>query len=199
MKNNNRSTSVRREGRSSSNVTFPSNLENINADAPVPDRLMPKSKARKITRGLKVSQQLGLLLWLHSSGKLTSRGRERLLHLQEKFPLETTLAAVQFAIRLRDDKRLQLSMKHQAIELNRWNSRKLRKFSEQRRIGIGYRDKGTLADISSKGRRDATKGGYVHLNELEEELRESVIHSFPNCLLDGEWVDLELLRQESFW
>lgn len=164
------------------------------ADVPVPDRLLPKHQSKRLVDSLKLSQKVGLLLWLNREGLITLGGRERLLYLQAKASFEALEAGLKFARRLSENEKLQSDFRHQMRELNRRpQSRRFRQ-SEARRIGVGYRDKGTLPGNSSGARTAAWRDAFVP-SALVPQLTFSAIHltNPPAVTEDGEWVDLSLL------
>jgi len=163
------------------------------ADIPVPDRLLPKWQYRVLVGRLKLSQKIGLLIWLNREDLLTLGGRERLLYLQAKAPFEALEAGLQFARRLSEEKKLQSDFRHQMRELNRRPQSRHFRQTEKRRIGVGYRDKGMLPDLSLKARRQAQEDSVIPVGLIPEELMEVIQRIFPSCLTeDGEWVDLSM-------
>lgn len=164
------------------------------ADIPVPDRLLPRRKSLELVRKLKLSQMVGLLVWLNREGLITLGGRERLLYLQAKASYEALEAGLRFAQRLSREEKLQSDFRHQMRELNRRPQSKHFRQSEARRIGVGYRDKGMLPEVSQSARREAQEGAYLPMDSLPELIGNSIRLFFTNCLTDdGEWVDLPML------
>lgn len=162
------------------------------AEVPVPDRLLPKRKYQAIVAKLKLSQRIGLLLWLNRNGTLSIGGSQRLLYLQEKASFEAISAGLKFAERLSKDKKLQSDFMHAARELNRRPQSKRFRIREVRRIGVGYRDKGTLPVVSTSARRKAQEENFVSTLALPEELVQLVRLLVPSALVeDEEWVDLQ--------
>jgi hypothetical protein len=161
------------------------------ADVPVPDRLLPRSVSLRLVGKLKLSQKVGILIWLNREGLITLGGRERLLYLQAKASFEALEAGLKFARRLTSDKKLRSDFKHQMRELNRRpQSRRFRQ-SEPRRIGVGYRDKGTLPERSHSARRSTQEEAFIPSHLVPPLLRESIRLVYPAFLTeDGEWVDL---------
>jgi len=165
------------------------------ADTPVPDRLLPKWKSQWLVRRLKLSQSIGLLLLLNREERLSKGGQDRLIYLQQKASVEAIVAGVKFYQRLINEPKLQSDFKHQMKELNRRpQSKRFRRY-EVRRIGVGYRDKGALPEESKIARNGAASDSFVCLTALEPRVEEFVRTSFPS-LVDGEWLDLELLSEE---
>lgn len=164
------------------------------AEAPVPDRLLPKGRNLELLLRLRLSQKIGLLLFLNREGIISEGGKERLLYLQSKTSFEAIEAGLRFAQRLTLEVKLQSDFKHQLIELNRRpQSRRFRK-TESRRIGVGYRDKGTLPEDSSSPRASANSSGIVFFGDLRTEVGDLVKLLVPDSI-EGEWLDLELLSQ----
>lgn len=168
------------------------------ADIPVPDRLLPKERYRELVDKLKLSQKIGLLIWLNRENLLSLGGRERLLYLQAKAPFEALEAGLQFARRLSKEKKLQSDFKHQMRELNRRPQSKHYRQSEIRRIGVGYRDKGMLPDVSQSAIRKAQEDNFISKEQVPERLFGIIQNLLPSCLTeDGEWIDLSVLSGTS--
>lgn len=164
-------------------------------EVPVPDRLLPKSKYRQIVSSLKLSQKIGILLWLNEMDSLSIGGRERLYYLQEKASLEAISAGVQFALRLSNDTKLVSDFKHAARELNRRPQSKRFRKANVRRIGVGYRDKGTLPDLSALARKKSHEESFVSVYSVPEKLLKTILFLVPSALTeDEEWLDLSELR-----
>lgn len=172
---------------------IPSRVE-PEAEAPVPDRLLPKWKNKYLLSRLKLSQTVGLLLFLNRSEALSNGGKERLLYLQSKASFEALEAGLKFAQRLTLDKKLQSDFKHQMIELNRRpQSKRFRRY-EVSRIGIGYRDKGTLPEESDTIRKRTNEESFIFLGDLPNVITELILHLVPSSI-EGEWLDPETLSQ----
>jgi len=150
---------------------------------------------RKARKGgdLRLSQQIGLLLWMNRKDLLSTRGEERLLFLQSRAPWGALEAGMQFALRVDEEEKLQHDLFHWMVLLNCFpSSRRLRSF-RARRIGIGYRDKGTLPSVSVGARRNADSAAWVHRDSLPESL--GPLLDPASSLTEGEWVDLPELVQ----
>lgn len=164
------------------------------ADIPVPDRLLPKRRSQELVRMLKLSQMIGLLLWLNRSELITLGGRERLLYLQAKASFEAIEAGLRFARRLSQEEKLRSDFRHQMRELNRRPQSKHFRQSEARRIGVGYRDKGMLPGSSTGARTRAQKDAYIPSHLVPKILRDALQLVTPACLTaDEEWVDLSMV------
>jgi hypothetical protein len=166
------------------------------ADIPVPDRLLPTRRYRELVGMLRLSQKIGLLIWLNREGLLTLGGKERLLYLQAKASFEAIEAGLRFARRLTAEAKLQSDFKHQMRELNRRPQSRHFRQSQSRRIGVGYRDKGMLPEQSLRARRAAWEDSFIPTESIPGRLLEILKGHLPSALTeDGEWVDLsELLR-----
>lgn len=174
----------------------PDFLEKPEAEMPVPDRLLPKWRSKELWDRLKLSQQIGILLFLNKAGSLTDGGKQRLVYLQEKASFEAISAGVKFAERLVREKKLRSDFKHQLVEANRRpQSKRFRRY-QQRRIGVGYRDKGTLPEISSKGRNKAQEEAFLYLEDLPESISAVLQRVFPDSV-EGDWFDLSVLTELS--
>lgn len=168
------------------------------ADVPVPDRLLPKWRYQQLVGKLKLSQKIGLLIWLNRENLLTLGGRERLLYLQAKASFEALEAGLKFARRLTEEKKLLSDFRHQMRELNRRPQSKRFRQSEGNRIGIGYRDKGTLPPESLAARRKAQEDSFIPRDQIPLEVLEILLRYLPSSLTeDGEWVDLYEISQAS--
>jgi hypothetical protein len=163
------------------------------ADIPVPDRLLPKHEYRRLVEALRLSQKIGLLVWLNRQGLLSLGGKERLLYLQAKASFEALEAGLRFARRLSEEEKLQSDFQHQMRELNRRPQSKHFRQSEARRIGVGYRDKGMLPEQSLRARRAAWEESFLPTESIPEDLLRVLQKYLPSCLTeDGEWVDLSV-------
>lgn len=164
------------------------------ADVPVPDRLLPRRQSQRLVERLKLSQKVGLLIWLNRADLITLGGRERLLYLQAKASFEALEAGLRFARRLSEDEKLRTDFKHQMRELNRRPQSKHFRQSEARRIGVGYRDKGTLPEVSHGARTAAQKDAYISSGLVPPLLMSAIRLVHPAFLTaDGEWVDLSMV------
>jgi len=164
------------------------------ADIPVPDRLLPRHQSLRLVGVLKLSQKVGILIWLNREGLLSLGGKERLLYLQAKASFEALEAGLRFAQRLSKEKKLQSDFRHQMRELNRRPQSKHFRQSEARRIGVGYRDKGMLPEVSLRARRQAWEESFVPTAQIPSLLLNALHLVQPSCLTeDGEWVDLSML------
>jgi len=147
-----------------------------------------RSQVRKVGP-LRLSQQIGILLWLNRNDLLSTRGEERLLFLQSRAPWGALDAGMQFAQRLQVDEKLVLDLYHWMVALNCFPSTKRLRTFRARRIGIGYRDKGTLPSSSATARKKADSEAWIHRESLPELLQE-LLTSLPPTIQEGEWVDL---------
>jgi hypothetical protein len=167
------------------------------ADIPVPDRLLPKGRYRQLVGALRLSQKIGLLVWLNRENLLSIGGRERLLYLQSKSSFEALEAGLKFARRLSEESKLISDFKHHMRELNRRPQSKHFRQSEGRRIGVGYRDKGMLPEQSFKARQEAQREALIQSFMIPQELLEIIQKYLPSCLTeDGEWIDLSEFNQD---
>jgi len=153
-----------------------------------------RSRAGAVSEKLGLGQQIGLLLWLNRVDLLSTKGEERLLFLQSKAPWSSLEKGMKFAQRLDGDFKLQLDFYHFMVVLNCFPStRRLRLWRQSNRIGVGYRDKGTLPSPSAGAFRGATEEAWVPRDQLGKKL-QAIIDSAPD-LVEGEWVDLPGLAQ----
>lgn len=164
------------------------------ADIPVPDRLLPTRRYRELVAALRLSQKIGLLIWLNREDMLTLGGKERLLYLQAKASFEAIEAGLRFAQRLTRESKLQSDFQHQMRELNRRPQSKHFRQSQSRRIGVGYRDKGMLPEQSLRARRAAWEDSFIPTESIPERLLVILRGHLPDSLTeDEEWVDLSVL------
>lgn len=184
------SLSVEDQQRESFPVVF-SQLEVAETEVPVPDRLFRKSFQKNLLSQLKLSQSIGLLLWLNSQELISEGGKERLVYLQRKATFECLTSAIKFAQRLTDEKKLQSDFRPHMSELNRRPQSKRFRNSEKRRIGIGYRDKGTLPELSSRERILATEESFINLEGLSPKMKRFLMNFMPDSIEEGDWIDLE--------
>jgi len=160
---------------------------------------------KKVTRRkqpLKLSQEIGILIWCNRKEIITSKGEERLLFLQSKSSFEALESGLKFARRLEENEKLQHDYYHDMVDLNtRPSSRRLRLHRENSRIGIGYRDKGTLPSPSALGQRYANQGDWIH-RDSAIELISALQLTLPSDSLEDEWMELaefvRLLRKYPF-
>jgi len=165
------------------------------ADAPVPEH--PTSQRERswlFCKRLKLGQKIGLLLFALRTGELTEGGQTRLLYLQEKASLEAIALGLKFCERLTNESKLQSDFKLGLVYLNsRPRSKRFRK-SETRRIGVGYRDKGTLPESSTRARRKADEESFVYFDDLSEKLRSYLRQKYPALVTINGWLDPEEIR-----
>lgn len=168
---------------------FLTDSQEAKADIPVPDRLLPKGKSQWLVSRLKLSQKIGLLLWLNRENLLSEGGATRLLYLQAKASFEAIAAGVKFAERLSKEQKVRSDFSHHMVELNRRPQSKRFRRLEKRRIGVGYRDKGTLPDFEASIRRKIYCQDFVGLDSFGKEVQDLIHHQFSSAL-EGEWVSL---------
>jgi len=162
------------------------------AEVPVPDRLLPKWRSKNLLDRLRLSQKIGLLLWLNREELLSSGGEEQLLYLQRRASIEAIQAGLKFAQRLSESEKLQSDFKHQMIELNRRPQSKRFRRNELSRIGVGYRDKGTLPEVSVRPRLSANESNWSYFSDFNSSQQRFILSQVPTSI-EGEWVDLEVL------
>lgn len=157
------------------------------------------SREWNVVSRMKLSQKIGFLLYLHRTGAIQPGGLVRLEFLQEKASEEALIAGIRFCQRLTTEEKLFSDFRIAEKILNRLpRSRRFRR-SQTRRIGVGYRDKGTLPEISSSARRKATEEAFVYFLDLPDFLQQSVKEKYPSALIeDDEWLDLqEIINSDS--
>jgi hypothetical protein len=144
------------------------------AETPVsvtPSRLVIKPGDR-----LKKTKYLGFLLFRAMESELTVEQLSFIAHFQAKLDLEQVQRALEFARKLERSPRLRARI---SADRRRIPTLKTVRPPEKRRIGVGYRDKGTLRPLHKRGRalgsRSFWPGDFlVHLvpdpSELPAEL-----------------------------
>jgi hypothetical protein len=147
-----------------------------------------RTKGGSVSEKLKLSQQIGILIWLNRVDLLSHRGEERLLFLQAKAPWGALDAGMKFALLLNGDFKLQLDFYHWMVILNCFPVTKRLRLWRVNRIGVGYRDKGTLPSPSAGGVRNANESAWVRKDLLQEKIQSFIGPS--SDLVEGEWVDL---------
>ena len=153
-----------------------------------------RRKAGAVSEKLSLGQQIGVLVWMNRVDLLSSKGEERLLFLQSKAPWGALDAGMKFAQRLEGDEKLQLDFYPYMVALNcHPSTKRLRVWRQTSRIGVGYRDKGTLPSLSTGARRRATEDAWLLKEEIPGPLL-AIIESMPE-LVEGEWVDLSGLAE----
>jgi hypothetical protein len=163
--------------------------EESGAEVPVPDRLFPKRKSQALLYRLKLSQKIGLLLWMNRSGYLSRGGEQRFLYLQRKASIEAIQAGLRFSVRISAELKLQRDFYPHMVELNRRPQSSHYRKSEKSRIGVGYRDKGTLPDNSTQARSSTQRDSWILLSDLPENLQLILTSTVPQLIEEG-WLDL---------
>lgn len=154
-----------------------------------------RSKEWNVVSRMKLSQKIGFLLFLHQEGLIQEGGLARLNFLQEKASEEALIAGIRFCARLSLEEKLFSDFKVAERLLNRLPRSRRFQLSSTRRIGVGYRDKGTLPEISSGARRKATEESFIYFLDLPDFLQKEVKENYPSALIeDEEWLDLQEIR-----
>jgi hypothetical protein len=124
----------------------------------------PHKPVKLETTFLSLSKRLGLVLWLLENDK----GNQYTLIRKNKFltnaSLQLVLAAEKFKERLCADPDLVRRLQLQIFRLKRPTKNK-KVVVHKRFIGVGYKDKGTLAPYSSKARILANQEAYIRPDE----------------------------------
>jgi len=164
------------------------------AEIPVPERLISNQRSKDLVRKLRLSQKIGLLLALHRNGALTPGGQLHLLYLQKRASFEALRASIVFCERLQEIS-FSKNFVHESIELNRRPRHRNFRKAEVRRIGVGYRDKGTLPSFDAGARVGAARESWIPFEDLSSsdlKLWVTLFHS--DCLSeDGLWLDIQEL------
>lgn len=161
------------------------------AELPVPDQSTPSpDQLRKRNWSwFKRSQKIGLLLRLHSQGRLSSRARTLLEKLAGSASEEELQAAFRWSSRFKNPDFLRRFRLEQEYIENLAPPRDPPPIPEKRRIGVGYRDKGNLPDHSSQARVDANRTSWISLNLFSPYVRTELKARFPE-LVEGGLFDL---------
>lgn len=142
---------------------------------------------------MKPTIQLAMLLWLERQDQLTIGGRRRLHKLLTSQSTAVQIAAVRRSYQLGNDPSFEML----AFWVNRPQTLRAYFRKEKRRIGVGYRDKGSTLPHDKQGRREGPDDA-IFLGEHMEHiwsikpvevalLVQDYGHLF-NHLSDGWWV-----------
>jgi hypothetical protein len=156
------------------------------------------TRKSQLVKQLKLSQRIGLLLFSNKVGSISESGLQRLFIYQSKSSIEALYAGVNFCRRLEKERKLQYDFKPHIEHLNSQLRVRAIKKHETSRIGIGYRDKGTLANFADKLRKRITEEGSVHKSDLydvPQSLLDFIAFWIPSSLVDEEWIDLGEIRE----
>jgi hypothetical protein len=149
-----------------------------------------RTKIQRRRGRLKLSQEIGILIWCNRVEMITASGEERLLFLQSKASFEALESGLKFAFQLTYDEKLQHDFYHDMVDLNsRSVTRRLRLHRQNSRIGIGYRDKGTLPSPSALGVRNANQGDWIH-RESAIRMLSALQLVLPPDSQEEEWLEL---------
>jgi hypothetical protein len=161
------------------------------ADMPVPIKSPSNSKSENLVRSMRLGQRIGVLLFLHRNDLISEGGEQRLFYLQAKASIEAIASGLSFCYRLESDPDLLRKFWRSVELLNlKPRSHRFRKY-QTRRVGVGYRDKGTLPENDLKARRRAVDEAYVSVAALPEKVQSFVSVHYRSCLTeDEEWLDI---------
>jgi len=134
-------------------------------------RILPDDYVKVVRSGwTKPSIQLGALLFLRDRGDLILHGRRRLHRLLTNISSSEIQAALRHAEKIS-------KFPEKFGTLLRWSQRPfhLKKYhrAEKRRIGVGYRDKGSMPPSHSRGRKIGEQG-LLYLGEEKEFLNVQI-------------------------
>lgn len=131
------------------------------------------------TRGLRRSTRLGILYFLASTRTISDQQRAYLIHHQGKAQLNELDRARKVFSDLKSDPRVRARLHVEQYHIPVLPEP--RKPKERRRIGIGYRDKGSLRPLHRP-----TKPGEVTVGSSEEALLQQHFSWTPRTLEAGE-------------
>lgn len=174
-----------------SNLTYqlPSRIARKMGQTPLSRISYHRAMARKSGR-IRLSQAIGILVWLNRYDLLTDKGSERMLFLQSKASFEAIEAGISFAKKLDSSEKLVMDFYHHLVDQNtRPSSIRLRKFRAKNRIGVGYRDKGALPSQSAYERRKSEEESWIFEEDIATIISIIALNPPPD-LKEGEWVDL---------
>lgn len=173
-------------------------LDEVEAEVPVPENPTPKqlAKSRLVVSQMKISQKIGFLLLLNSLGILNRYGVRRLIRLQDSQSLEALESGYEFFQRLLSDEKLQKDFWIARFQLQSvYRLKKQPPLPEVRRIGVGYRDKGTLPSDSQRERQLANQESFLYLRDFDKEVRDTLKAHCDYLIVEGEWLDLTGLSE----
>jgi hypothetical protein len=124
--------------------TSVSNHQGRKTKAELPVAVPPVSSQR---HGLRKSTRLGIFLYIQLHNKLEERQVEYIARFQAKLNLDEIQRALEFAHVLTTNPRTRSRMKAESISVPFYRPRPDRR-TPIRRIGVGYRDKGSLPRYS---------------------------------------------------
>lgn len=152
------------------------------------------NRAKALWISQKLSGKIAILLYLHRRGDLPQKSQEVFLDLLSKAPLSALEQVPEKCSRLEEDDRyyssLILEIRY-ALTLRRAPAPKL---PEARRIAVGYRDKGTCPDNSSKAQRKAVEESWIDLRDTHLVLAGFLQDEFPQAV-EGHLFDLSFLER----
>lgn len=138
------------------------------AELPVPVTPLPEGRKRERVRR---KTQLYILLWLASTGEITSSGQRRLNRLLETSSPDEQLRAYAKALSLSSDIRWQRRLQSQIRTVQSYfRAPRSRSKFVKRRIGVGYRDKGQLRPFHLRGISDANRDAFLFQEDLPSYL-----------------------------
>lgn len=159
-------------------------------------RLAPDNsdRAKALWIRQKLSGKIAILLFLQRGGVLPPKAQEVLLDLLQKAPLSAIEQIPARVQRLEEDERFyssQIKECSYALTLRKAPASKL---PEPRRIAVGYRDKGTCPDNSSRAREKAIEESWINLNDVHMVLAGFLQDEFPQAV-EGSFFDLSFLER----
>lgn len=176
----------------------PKHQGHVHADVPLPNsrnqavRVLRKSGfPRKVLR-------IAILVVAQSSGMLTTSGSSFLESLLDHSSILELTRGAQLAEELTKSD-LQ-NNKYYIVYANTSFQRSIRRPKAPRRIGVGYRDKGTLANDSSKARRISDSESWLYLNPnwVNSFVEDYVLYNsrYSPLVVEGPW---HLYSVEDYW
>jgi len=167
----------------------------VEAEVPVPDHLRDRSKELATVSNLKISQKIGIVLFLLEMNPHHENLCLRLAHLQSIASLEAILSGVRFRDRLKNDEKFVSDNRHNFFYfLSKFFSRRDWRKPRLTRIR-GYRDKGTLPDQNLRSRRKAQKESYMSILPFDEKTVEFLKENLPSSAFEGDQIDLTVARE----
>lgn len=142
----------------------------------------------------KLSGKIAVLLYLHRRGDLPRPAQEVFLDLLSKAPLSAIEQVPEKTLRLEEDDRYYSSMIKEIQHALTLRKPRPPKLPEPRRIAVGYRDKGTSPDNSSRAQRKAEEGSWIDLRDVHQVLAGFLQDEFPQAV-EGFLFDLSTLSR----
>lgn len=175
-------------------------MTSIEAEAPVPINLRNERKELVLLKQLKLSKEIGILLFLNQLGSDYEGVGKRLLFKQRIASEEAIIAGAKFSYQLARSPKLRLENKHLLYYFLSTPFRRVEKKPKHPQRIRGYRDKGTLPDLNHKALSKAQSESWISVLSLEDSESRFILDFLPDYLFEQEYLFLpgtvEYLREE---